>query len=436
MKKIYFFSRVAAVMLAAMLFLPLYANQNAQKSLVIPDNLPEETVVTHLGTFHVGQMITDHALWNKVFHSNPEPYNNHRVETLGNLPPTIDAKTGIEQWRLDTICCLGFRDAEINAVEYIFNEDSTAIVKKINHSITLTVERENYVEPGPFYYYGEVPAGTEPDPSLVHDTTFVYVSDGQPIVFRVWFMYYYVSKCYVTYDETAQRNIFYREWSPIHTALEQEHFYTSSNPDIVYLDPGYYSPMMYVNKNKGETTISVSCQEVSEKHMAKNVDFKIICVPDKKNANVLVSTTYCGDPITQIDIKMDSEGQVYDNPLLYARVQDDWAYRFVEWSDTWQTEWTITSSNKDIVAFDQMNRFGFWLTPVSLGSATITVSWLGNEEYKAANVVIPVNISEKQGAGIGNVQGDKVQSTKRMEDGMLMIIRNGVKYNAAGQIVK
>jgi len=38
--------------------------------------------------------------------------------------------------------------------------------------------------------------------------------------------------------------------------------------------------------------------------------------------------------------------------------------------------------------------------------------------------------------GVENVQGDNVQSTKVVENGVLYIIKNGVKYNAQGQIVK
>ena len=41
-----------------------------------------------------------------------------------------------------------------------------------------------------------------------------------------------------------------------------------------------------------------------------------------------------------------------------------------------------------------------------------------------------------QATGMDNVQGDNVQSTKVVRDGQLVIIRNGVEYNAAGQIVK
>ncbi|MBR3408130.1 MAG: hypothetical protein IKG86_04740 [Paludibacteraceae bacterium] len=38
--------------------------------------------------------------------------------------------------------------------------------------------------------------------------------------------------------------------------------------------------------------------------------------------------------------------------------------------------------------------------------------------------------------GVENVQGDNVQSTKVIENGVLYIIRDGVRYNAQGQIVK
>ena len=41
-----------------------------------------------------------------------------------------------------------------------------------------------------------------------------------------------------------------------------------------------------------------------------------------------------------------------------------------------------------------------------------------------------------QATGMENVQGDNVQSTKVIENGQLIIIRNGVRYNAAGQNVK
>jgi len=41
-----------------------------------------------------------------------------------------------------------------------------------------------------------------------------------------------------------------------------------------------------------------------------------------------------------------------------------------------------------------------------------------------------------QATGVENVQGDKVQSTKVLRDGQLIIIKNGVMYNTQGQMVK
>jgi len=43
---------------------------------------------------------------------------------------------------------------------------------------------------------------------------------------------------------------------------------------------------------------------------------------------------------------------------------------------------------------------------------------------------------EQTATGVDNAQGEKVQSTKVIEKGVLYIIKNGVKYNAMGQIVK
>ena len=45
-------------------------------------------------------------------------------------------------------------------------------------------------------------------------------------------------------------------------------------------------------------------------------------------------------------------------------------------------------------------------------------------------------IAPKMPTAVENVQGDNVQSTKVIENGQLYIIKNGVKYNAQGQIIK
>jgi hypothetical protein len=45
-------------------------------------------------------------------------------------------------------------------------------------------------------------------------------------------------------------------------------------------------------------------------------------------------------------------------------------------------------------------------------------------------------IAPKMPTAVENVQGDNVQSTKVIENGQLFIIKNGVKYNAQGKVVK
>ena len=45
-------------------------------------------------------------------------------------------------------------------------------------------------------------------------------------------------------------------------------------------------------------------------------------------------------------------------------------------------------------------------------------------------------IAPKMPTAVDNVQGDNVQSTKVIENGQLFIIKNGVKYNAQGKVVK
>jgi hypothetical protein len=51
---------------------------------------------------------------------------------------------------------------------------------------------------------------------------------------------------------------------------------------------------------------------------------------------------------------------------------------------------------------------------------------------------MPAHIGEpaQVPTGVENVQGDNVQGTKVVENGVLYIIKNGVKYNAQGQVVK
>ena len=56
----------------------------------------------------------------------------------------------------------------------------------------------------------------------------------------------------------------------------------------------------------------------------------------------------------------------------------------------------------------------------------------GNAEWAEFGGYFYINVRQ----GIENVQGDKVQCTKVVENGHLMILKNGMKYNAQGALVK
>ena len=63
------------------------------------------------------------------------------------------------------------------------------------------------------------------------------------------------------------------------------------------------------------------------------------------------------------------------------------------------------------------------------------VRYEGNQNNAPKRMRFVFN-QEQVATGVENVQADKVQSTKVIENGVLYILRDGVKYNAQGQIVK
>ena len=125
----------------------------------------------------------------------------------------------------------------------------------------------------------------------------------------------------------------------------------------------------------------------------------------------------------------------------------------------------LTPSNEEPVTFEAVNSLmgRDAQTPLAELGLTRTTCYVlsGTNEYgvgfyhpnsdnlKAHKAYVPMTGSnnaprrlrfvfneEKVATGMDNVQGDNVQSTKVVRDGQLVIIRNGVEYNAAGQIVK
>ena len=125
---------------------------------------------------------------------------------------------------------------------------------------------------------------------------------------------------------------------------------------------------------------------------------------------------------------------------------------------------TLSASSEDAVTFTAENDLKGVNAQTALASAPgysagctfyvlygDTEDGVGFYEYTGENIVAHkayVVVAAEAGApkrlrfafetatGVENVQGDKVQSTKVLRDGQLIIIRNGVEYNANGMMVK
>ena len=118
------------------------------------------------------------------------------------------------------------------------------------------------------------------------------------------------------------------------------------------------------------------------------------------------------------------------------------------------TPFTLTVSDADAVTFTATNDLQGSdtqiATPVNCYVLSCKNNLVGFYHYTAANLnahkaYVVYSGSQAPGrmrfifdqaTGVENIQGDNVQSTKMMENGVLYIIKNGVKYNAQGQIVK
>ena len=68
--------------------------------------------------------------------------------------------------------------------------------------------------------------------------------------------------------------------------------------------------------------------------------------------------------------------------------------------------------------------------------AYFRINNLGGQESVPRHAPARLVIAPKMPTAVDQVQGDNVQSTKVIENGQLYIIKNGVKYNAQGQIIK
>ncbi|MBQ7996476.1 MAG: leucine-rich repeat protein [Paludibacteraceae bacterium] len=97
---------------------------------------------------------------------------------------------------------------------------------------------------------------------------------------------------------------------------------------------------------------------------------------------------------------------------------------------------TTAPENTYVLSGTEQHGVGFYL----INSATLKahkayVVYYGSQTNAPARMRFVFN-EEKVATSVDQVPSDQVQSTKELRDGQLVIIKNGVKYNAQGQIVK
>jgi len=96
----------------------------------------------------------------------------------------------------------------------------------------------------------------------------------------------------------------------------------------------------------------------------------------------------------------------------------------------------LTQSNCYVLSGTDQYGVGFYrINSENLKAHKAYVKYEGNQSNAPKRMRFVFN-QEQTATGMENVQGDNVQSTKVLENGVLYIIKNGVRYNIQGQIVK
>ena len=112
-------------------------------------------------------------------------------------------------------------------------------------------------------------------------------------------------------------------------------------------------------------------------------------------------------------------------------VSDADAVTFTATNDLQGSDTQIATPDNCYVLSCKNNLVGFYhYTAANLNAHKAYVVYSGSQAPGRMRFIFD------QATGVENIQGDNVQSTKMMENGVLYIIKNGVKYNAQGQIVK
>ena len=338
MRKNYFFRRVAAVLLTAMMTTPLWAWTSEDRNI-------------DLGTHYVGEEVeVSIEGWSeKIFSSSATSQDESVANVYSTYVPEQYGST------MGSICCLAEGSTVIDVTESDYTNE-----KDINYHFSITVNGNRYVAPcysDPDCYYNCTYAA---NPAASLDT----VVEAATHIDKYLRTLCYVDLMAMNYDPDN----FYRQYSKVPDVSV-----TSSNPSVAQVDGDY----IYFNE-AGEATITVSCAAGSDygtNYMAQSYSYKVTVQIAKQDVNLSVYNV--------TDSWTGAKG-VTDAFLVYATDNNGNGISDLSMS--------VTSSNPNIGAVSNIQWDGSFLYyefnisgGVEYGETTITISFAGDESYNPAS---------------------------------------------------
>ena len=176
---------------------------------------------------------------------------------------------------------------------------------------------------------------------------------------------------------------------------------------------------IYIYKGENSTINKVSL--ISEEKDTKETTLWEGEYTGEIELNAATVATFKADDILRVYVAASAEG---GNFKLVYKGEPDWSETAIPsvnntwpWINGGEDRFEVTFTDADIAALASMNIY------LANGGRSITKVSL---------------LSEDQGCttGLGEVQGDKVKSTKVIENGVLYIKYKGTMYNVQGQMIK
>ena len=176
---------------------------------------------------------------------------------------------------------------------------------------------------------------------------------------------------------------------------------------------------IYIYKGENSTINKVSL--ISEEKDTKETTLWEGEYTGEIELNAATVATFKADDILRVYVAASAEG---GNFKLFYKGEPNWSETAIPsvnstwpWINGGEDRFEVTFTDADIAALASMNIY------LANGGRSITKVSL---------------LSEDQGCttGLGEVQGDKVKSTKVIENGVLYIKYKGTMYNVQGQMIK